>query len=646
MTNLSKHLLLLLSVLTVLASCGNKSSDVKVKWETDVTAMEGNLYKIDITASIAPSWHIYDMGPYDFGPNPTIVSITLSDGLSAVGPVTPSREPVRYYDDVFMMDIGYYEDEISFSQTVEVPEEYENAKAEIMVEWMACDDENCQPLAECEFTVPLSSASDGSIWLMILEAILWGFAALITPCVFPMVPMTVSFFMKGSDNKHQGRIRAILYGIFIILLYTIPIAAIIIVTRIFGGDSVTADIFNWLATHWLPNLLFFTVFMVFAASFLGAFEITLPGRLTTKTDSKADIKGIGGIFFMALTLVLVSFSCTGPIVGTVLIKSTSGEFWTPILTMFAFSAAFALPFALLAMFPSWLKRLPKSGGWLGSVKVIIGLIELALGFKFLSVADQTYHWGLLSRDTYLIIWIVIFTFMLIFLLGGIKMNAVERKRKWSWVRITFSVITAAFIIYLFTGLFGAPLKALSGYLPPMQEKGLFFDHREKSEKISAVHHPDGTVKYSDFLKLPLGLKGFFDLEQAREFAGKAGKPLFIDFTGHGCVNCREMEARVWSDPRVLEILKNDYVIVALYCDDKKEVPQEDWIVTSSGKTLKTLGKINSHIGLKHYDVSAQPLYVLESSDGKRLTGTRGYNLDIEGFLEFLNKGLEQYGKIK
>ncbi|MDE6858375.1 MAG: thioredoxin family protein, partial [Alistipes sp.] len=430
----------------------------------------------------------------------------------------------------------------------------------------------------------------------IIEAVLWGFAALLTPCVFPMVPMTVSFFLKGEGGPARGRLRAALYGLFIVLLYTVPIAAIILITRIVGGDTVTADIFNWLATHWLPNILFFIVFMVFAASFFGAFEITMPSWLVNKSDSKADTKGIGGIFFLALTLVLVSFSCTGPIVGSVLIKSTSGEFWTPIITMLAFSLAFALPFTLFAVFPSLLKSLPSNGGWLNSVKVVIGFVEVALGFKFLSVADQTYHWGLLDREVYLAIWIVVFTLMGLYLLGKIKFAHDSDVPYIEVGRLTLVIAVFSFVVYLIPGMWGAPLKALSGYLPPLHTQ----DFVMGESAIAPVGEPSGKAltpagnaapghgKYSDFLHLPHGLKGFFDLKEAEAYAAEVGKPIFIDFTGHGCVNCREMEMRVWSAPEVLDMLRNDYVIVALYADDKKELPESECCILSTSDAADDL----------------------------------------------------------
>ncbi len=511
------------------------------------------------------------------------------------------------------------------------------------------------PAAEAAEAAPVKDAAGSKgLWALIIEAILWGFAALLTPCVFPMVPMTVSYFLKGEGGAAMGRLRASLYGLFIVLLYTVPIAAIILITRIVGGDAVTADIFNWLATHWLPNIIFFLVFMVFAASFFGAFEITMPSWMVNKTDSKADTKGIGGIFFLALTLVLVSFSCTGPIVGSVLIKSTSGEFWTPIITMLAFSVAFALPFTLFALFPSVLKKLPKSGGWLNSVKVVIGFIEVALGMKFLSVADQTYHWGLLDREVYLAVWIVVFALLGFYLLGKIRFAHDSDLPYVGVGRLTLAIIVFSFVVYMIPGMWGAPLKALSGYLPPLTTQDFVLGQYTAAVPTgtsASGSHALLTVegkqpKYSDFLHLPHGLEGFFDLKEAEAYAAKVGKPLFIDFTGHGCVNCREMEARVWSDPQVLDILRNDYVICALYSDDKKVLPESEWVTTDAGKVLKGLGKINSYYALKTYGVNAQPYYVLQGADGRPLVAPRGYDLSVEGFVEFLQSGLAAYKQQK
>ena len=662
----------LLTLATVLSAF--TASAQSVTWKSSVEPLDGDIYRIVFEASIPTPYHMYDMGPYEGGPNATTIVITPGEGMTLDGGVEQLTTPERHYDEMFSMEIGTFSGKAQFAQRVHLTAEQATAKAQI--EWMICDDTSCMPPDDTELTITVpagakaesvpaaeikpampaapdaeiaapatkDAAGSGSLWSLIIEAILWGFAALLTPCVFPMVPMTVSYFLKGEGGVAMGRLRASLYGLFIVLLYTVPIAAIILITRIVGGDAVTADIFNWLATHWLPNVIFFLVFMVFAASFFGAFEITMPSWMVNKTDSKADTKGLGGIFFLALTLVLVSFSCTGPIVGSVLIKSTSGEFWAPIVTMLAFSIAFALPFTLFALFPSVLKKLPKSGGWLNSVKVVIGFIEVALGMKFLSVADQTYHWGLLDREIYLAVWIVVFSLLGLYLLGKIRFAHDDEVKHLGVGRLALAIVTFSFVVYMIPGMWGAPLKGLSGYLPPITTQDFVLGANTAAAPAATSDSGIGKPKYSDFLHLPHGLEGFFDLEEAEAYAAKVGKPLFIDFTGHGCVNCREMEARVWSDPEVLEILRNDYVICALYSDDKKVLPEEDWVTTDAGKVLKSLGKINSYDALKTYGVNAQPYYVLQGRDGKPLVEPRGYNLDVEAFVQFLRSGVEAYKK--
>ena len=477
----------------------------------------------------------------------------------------------------------------------------------------------------------------GGLWALILEAILWGFAMLLTPCVFPMVPMTVSFFMKGSENPRQGRLKAFLYGLFIILLYTVPISLIIGITWIVGGSGVTADIFNWLSTHWLAILIFFLVFMVFAASFFGAFEITLPSSWTNSADKNSDRKGLGGIFFLALTLVLVSFSCTGPIVGTVLIKSTQGEFWTPMVTMLAFSAALSLPFTVLSLFPSLLKKLPKSGGWLNSVKVVLGFIEIALGLKFLSTADQTYHWHLLDREVYLAIWIAVFFLLGLYLIGKIRFKHDTPLEYLSVPRLALSIAVFAFVVYLVPGMWGAPLKAISGYLPPLETQdfvlapGVAGQARNAAVPDEAL--PDGMIRVAH------GLPAYERLDDGLAAARASGKPVFLDFTGYGCVNCREMESRVWSDPEVLRRLRDDFVIVALHVDDKTRLPESEWVLNENGKPLKDVGRVNSYIALHDFGVNAQPNYFLLNGDGSRIAGPRPYNLDIQGFIDFLDQAL-------
>ncbi len=651
----------------------------QVAWSSSVEPLGGDTCRIVLEAAIPASYHLYDMGPYEAGgPNATSIRFLPADGVRYEGGVQQLSAPERHYDELFGMEIGTFSGRARFAQQaiLSVPE----AEVRAEVEWMICNDNTCLPPEDAVLTVlvgnkgakagnvgtgsgaaasepvpeatvepasdaaavPTDAQGGGSLWAFLIEAILWGFAAMLTPCVFPMIPMTVSYFLKGEGGAARGRMRAALYGLFIVVLYTVPIAVIILATRLLGGDAVTADIFNWLATHWLPNVIFFIVFMLFAASFFGAFEITMPSWMVNKSDAKADTKGLGGIFFLALTLVLVSFSCTGPIVGSVLIKSTAGEFWTPILTMLAFSVAFALPFTLFAFFPEVLKKLPKSGGWLNSVKVVIGFIEVALGFKFLSVADQTYHWGLLDREVYLAIWIVVFALLGCYLLGKIRFAHDSEVPYVGVTRLALAIAVFSFVVYLIPGMWGAPLKGLSGYLPPLSTQDFVVGQGAAGAPAAAGRSAADRPKYSDFLRLPHGLEGFFDLEEGERYAAKVNKPLFIDFTGHGCVNCREMEARVWSAPEVLEILRNDYVLVALYSDDKKVLPESEWVTTDTGKVLKSLGKINSYYARTRYGINAQPCYILQAPDGRLLAPPRGYDLSVEGFIKFLSDGLEAY----
>jgi len=462
-----------------------------------------------------------------------------------------------------------------------------------------------------------------------------------------MVPMTVSFFMKGSENKLRSRFNASAFGISIVALYTLPIAAMILITYFVGGASITADIFNVLATHWIPNVIFFLIFMIFAASFFGAFEIVLPSWMTSKADAKADKGGVLGAFFMALTLVLVSFSCTGPIVGSVIVKSTQGAIWDPIITMFAFSIAFALPFTLFAFFPGWLKNLPKSGGWLNSVKVVLGFLEVALGLKFLSMADQVYHWGILDREVYLAVWIVVFTLLGFYLLGKLKFKHDSDVKYVSVGRLGLAIVTFSFVIYMIPGMWGAPLKMLSGYLPPQQT--LDFDMQRIVNESGGTENVKNILceepKYNDILDLPHGIQGYFDLDQAIACSKEQNKPIFVDFTGHACVNCREMEANVWSAPEVLKRLKNDFVVVALYVDDAYRLPESEWVTSKvDGKVKKSIGAKMADIQIERYQTNAQPQYALLDSDGNDLVKTRNYNLDVNAFVKWLDEGLAEYKK--
>ncbi|MBQ2026656.1 MAG: thioredoxin family protein [Alistipes sp.] len=623
-----------------------------VQWKQTVTEKGDGLYTVEFKAEMEDGWHIYVTNPAQAF-NPTTFEFSPSEGVSLEGELRLLSQAKVELDDLLGMEIGHYDNEAIFEQDFKAPK---GGEVKVAISYQACNVGSCLSPTTDEIVVSLGDApkaevkevkdvaGSGSLWSLIIEAILWGFAALLTPCVFPMVPMTVSFFMKNSGSATRGRINASLYGLFIVALYTLPIAILIIITRVLGGDAVTADIFNWLATHWLPNLIFFVVFMIFAASFFGAFEITLPSALVNKSDAQSDKGGIGGIFFMALTLVLVSFSCTGPIVGSVLIKSTSGEVWSPIITMLAFSTAFALPFTLFAFFPSILKKLPKSGGWLNSVKVVLGFVEVALGFKFLSVADQVYHWNLLDREIYLAIWIVVFSLLGLYLLGKIKFAHDSELKHLSVGRLALAIGVFTFVVYMIPGMWGAPLKGLSGYLPPLSSQDFVIEKYAPAATTTSSESDINNPKYGDFLHLPHGLNGFFDMKEAEAYAEKVGKPIFIDFTGHGCVNCREMEARVWADPTVQQILRDEYVIVALYTDDKMPLDEKDWVVADNGKTLKTLGKVNANYALTRFGVNAQPYYVLQGKNGVVLGEPRGYDLSVDGFVEFLKKGVEEYNK--
>ena len=648
---ISGIVLFLLSAVPLFAQMGEPI----VKWSVSQGKTENGITEIIFSGTISSGWHTYGASHKD---SPVTVEFEDVKGYSLEGGLYDLLKPEKFDgDDVFF-------DKIKVAQKIRVAEDASSLKG--MITSSSCTDNSCGAPEDWNFEIKLRKEADvavaavpekaetavnaeapeisqnvteeeqragGSLWALILEAVLWGFAMLLTPCVFPMVPMTISFFMKGSSTPAAGRFKAFMYGLFIVLLYTVPISLIIGATYIFGGETVTADIFNWLSTHWLPNIIFFIVFMVFAASFFGAFEITLPSALVNKSDKNSDKGGLAGIFFMALTLVLVSFSCTGPIVGSVLIKSTQGEFWTPMVTMLAFSVAFALPFTIFAMFPSLLKKL-KSGSWLNSVKVVLGFIEVALGLKFLSVADQTYHWGLLDREIYLAIWIVVFTLLGLYLLGKIRFEADNEVKHIGIFRLFLVIVDFTFVVYMIPGMFGAPLKALSGYLPPIETQDFIMSGNASQQVVSIEEANKGE-------KLPLGLTGYHSMEEGYAAAKASGKPVFLDISGLACVNCREMEQRVWSDPKVLSMLKNDFVIVVLYTDDKTKLPESEWVTTSSGKVLKDRGRVNAWFVRENFGVSAQPNYVLLSPDGKQLAPIRGYNTDIDGFVEFLNSGLEK-----
>jgi thiol:disulfide interchange protein DsbD len=491
---------------------------------------------------------------------------------------------------------------------------------------------------------PLSSKrSEGSkgLWWVFLAALTSGFIALLTPCVFPMIPMTVSFFIKNTDRK-KGIRDGLIFAFSIIFIYVIfgTIFAVV-----FGANAA-----NWLSTHWIPNVFFFLIFIVFAASFFGAFEIVLPSSWVNAMDKRADRGGWTGPVFMAFTIALVSFSCTGPIVGNVVVEAVKGGFIQPIVAMFGFSLAFALPFGLLVIFPSYLSSLPKSGGWLNSVKVVLGFIELAFALKFLSTADQTYHWHILDREVYLSLWIVIVTLLGVYLLGKLKFAHDSELNYLSFGRFSMAIIAFSFAIYMLPGLWGAPLKFLAGYLPPMATQDFELNRivLEATGKSTAACRE---ARYSDQLHLPHGIQGYFDYEQALDCAREQKKPVFVDFTGHGCVNCRRMEEKVWSDPAVLKKLKSEFVVVSLYVDDKKiKLPADEvFIAKSSGAKVTMLGEKNAEIQACFFNSNSQPMYVLMTADEELLQdpgSAETFEYNPGKFLEFLNNGLKEFKAIK
>ena len=482
----------------------------------------------------------------------------------------------------------------------------------------------------------------GGLWAFALLAFTFGLAALVTPCVFPMVPMTVSLFTSGNDSRQRGILKALVYGASIIGIYVLMG---VLVSVLLGEDGP-----NLIATHWLPNLIFFVVFIVFGLSFLGLFEITLPHQIVNSVDAQADKGGWAGIFFMALTLVVVSFSCTAPIVGSILSMAARGERIQPIVGMLGFSLAFALPFTLFAIFPSWLKSLPRSGGWLNTVKVVLGFIELMLALKFLSTADLAYHWHLLNRDVYLVLWIVLSALLGFYLLGKYRLSHDSPLDHLSVGRLLMAVLAFSFTVYLVPGLFGAPLPLLAGYLPPQSKHDFSVAAAEGGTSAVAI---SATVareipRFGEFLELPHNLDGYFDLEQAKRVARQQHKPIFIDFTGHACVNCRKMEATVWSDPQVLNQLRNDYVVVALYVDDKTELPQTEWYTSKHDNQVKTtLGKQNADLQITRYGVNAQPFYILldpNDATNQPLVAPIAYEPDVAQFSAFLQAGSKQFRK--
>jgi len=644
-----------------------------VKWTTSAEKISDKEYILKAQAVIQSGWHLYGQYIEEGGPSPTAFTFkNTPKKFELIGKTTEDKGH-ETVDKIFDMKIKYFEDKAVFTQKIKfTSDEIVNVAAD--VDFMVCDDSNCLPPSTEELIFKIPNAkklavaennaiadndtivaeektlvkegekvvkevvnttkkneSRGFLGIFIL-AFLSGFAALLTPCVFPMIPMTVSYFTKQSKTKAAGIRNAMIYGFSIVIIYVLLGS---IVTAVFGADSLNA-----LSTNVWFNIIFFILLVVFACSFLGAFEIMLPNALANKVDSQADRGGLIGIFFMALALAIVSFSCTGPIVGTLLVEAASKGGIAPIVGMLGFSIAIALPFSLFAAFPGWLNALPKSGGWLNTVKVVLGFLELALAFKFLSNADLVLQLHFLEREVFLAIWIAVFGVLAFYLFGKITLPHDSPLNHISVGRLSFGIIVLTFTIYLIPGLWGAPLKLISGFPPPMQYSESpdgFGASKSSGESRSTL--PEG-AEYG-----PQNIITFHDYDKGMEFAKKAGKPVLLDFTGYACVNCRKMEELVWSDSKVLGLLNNDVVLISLYVDDKKELPEtEQYISETTGKKIKTIGNKWSDLQIKRYKANAQPFYVITDHSSTNLTSPSAYNPNIEEYYNWLQSGIKNFKK--
>ena len=668
-----------------------------VKWKIKLDDKGGAPEKeIVFTATADKGWHLYDMNLPEGGPVSTSFTFETLNGAELIGQPVPSVKPTTVYDEQFAMNLRWYPGTVSFTQKLKVTDPAK-FKAEGEVEFMACNDETCLPPDQIPFsfdkksihvdpalaanssttevdkedataiqpdtqvvaeeaselntpdpaaketpatTSPkasdsltdspnlwspvidqLKSFGDSTVsaadtsWLFIFFAgFLGGLIALLTPCVWPMIPMTVSFFLKRTKDRKKGIRDAITYGLSIIVIYLVMG---LLITGIFGASAL-----NDLSTNAIFNILFFLLLVVFAVSFFGAFELVLPASWTSKLDSKADsTTGVLSIFFMSFTLVLVSFSCTGPIIGTLLVQAASmGTAVGPAIGMFGFALALSIPFSVFAIFPNMLQSMPKSGGWLNSVKVVLGFLELALALKFLSVADLAYGWRLLDREAFIVLWIVIFSLLGVYLLGKIKFSHDSEVKYVSVPRLFMAIISFAFAIYMVPGLWGAPLKAISAFAPPLYTQ----DFNLYKNEVHAA---------------------FDDYESGMAYAKKVNKPVMIDFSGFGCVNCRKMEASVWTDPKVKQMLENDYVLITLMVDDKTKLPQPIEI-QENGKTrkLKTIGDKWSYLQRSKFGSNAQPFYILLNDEGQPLGPSYAFNEDVSKYIQFLQNGLKEFKK--
>jgi thiol:disulfide interchange protein DsbD len=616
-----------------------------VKWISTIEEVGSNEYILTFKASIDPEWHIYSQFTPEGGALPAEFVYENQEGNYELIGTTKESEYKKVFNDIFEVDEYYFDKEATFTQRIKVINDAFSS-FEVTLDYQACKEQCIQQFESFTFQIPGREATESvtesksagekkekskttRMWTIFIVAFFSGFAALLTPCVFPMIPMTVSFFTKQSKDRAKGIKNAIIYGISIIVIY---VALGTAVTAIFGADSL-----NEMSTSVTFNLIFFALLLFFAISFLGAFEIVLPNSWANAVDRQADRGGMIGIFFMALALAIVSFSCTGPIVGTLIVEAASMGGMAPVMGMLGFSLAIALPFMLFALFPGWLNSLPRSGGWMNTVKVSLGFLELALAFKFLSKADLVTQSHILEREVFLAIWIAVFGVWALYLLGKIFLPHDTPGQPISVGRLLMGLFVLSFTIYLVPGLWGAPLKILSGFPPP-----LYYSESPYGVGVAA---PEIDIK-DDTKIISHGLLAYTDYDAGLKYAKSVNKPVFLDFTGHGCENCRKMEDYVWSDPRILSVLKNDVVIISLYVDEKKELPEnQKYKSTATGKKIKTVGNKWSDFQITRYKVNIQPYYLILDTEGNTISEeSASYNPDIEFFYEWLKSGIANFSK--
>ncbi|MBQ2510740.1 MAG: thioredoxin family protein [Bacteroidales bacterium] len=678
---------LLLGMIVLLAAIGTAGAQMlnPAKISCSVKNTSASEADLVVTVRLDAGWHLYSQYTNENGPLPTVFAFNPSNDYKLAGSVSEPKSHEEM-DEMFGCVVKSFDGTVVFRQKI-VRLAQHDFTVKGTISYQLCNDGSCiapedhdlifkvagaqeivtegndapdtmaaAPTAQAqdssltstvanadEALLPATSPEEGkerqSLWMIFLLALGGGILTMFTPCVFPMIPMTVNFFMRGADNKRKGRRQAWIFGLSIVALFAFLGA---ILTLFFGPH-----VLYLMGTHWIPNLIFFFIFFIFALSFFGLFEIKMPEKWVNASDEKADKGGFAAPFFIALTTVLVSFSCTGPIIGTALVglSTSTTDRWVSLITMLGFGIGFAAPFTLLAIFPQFLKNM-KSGSWLNTVKVVFAFLELAFGLKFLQQADLYCGWGILDREIYLSLWIVIFALLGFYLLGKLRFKGDDPVERLGTGRLMLAIIDLAFVVYMIPGLWGAPLKGLSGFMPPMESQDF------NIEKIVVDNMPAagnaGTHagrlpadrKYADQLHMPLGYEAFFDLDEAKAYARQQGKPIFIDFTGKTCANCREMEHYVWSDSEVKRILNEDFVMVSLYCDvNNIELPEEEWVTDDKGNVIKDLGRKNFNYQKSAFNVNAQPYYVIINADGQVLTAENyKYDRDVQKFITWLNEG--------